>query len=294
MKIIMCNSGLGNQVFQYIFSRWLELATGDVCYLDDSGFWSEKVEHNGFEIPKVFPNAKFRLLSQMFDEDVWAYMLSRRKEGVFICQQIKDSGEEIAMAAETTDYQFDGIVIPVPVNAYFPLIANCKGNIYFHGYWINKDWLKKDYFDILKKELEFTPLTEEHNLQYAKQMEESCSISVHIRRGDFVKLHWDRPPEEYKVAIGIAEQNLENAHYFVFSDDLPWCREHSAELGLDLSEERVTFVEGNRGESSFRDMQLMSLCKGNILVGGSSFSYLAALLNVHAAPIIINGTSRQA
>jgi len=66
MKICLCNGGLGNQVFQYIFSRWIELASGEPCFLDDSAFWGEQIEHNGFEIRKVFPNAKPRLLSGFF------------------------------------------------------------------------------------------------------------------------------------------------------------------------------------------------------------------------------------
>ena len=65
------------------------------------------------------------------------------------------------------------------------------------------------------------------------------------------------------------------------------------EMGLDAIRDRVVFVEGNGGKTRFRDMQLMTLCKGNILAFGSSFSYLAALLNVNENPVIVNGTSRQ-
>lgn len=63
-------------------------------------------------------------------------------------------------------------------------------------------------------------------------------------------------------------------------------------LGLERISERVHFVEGNSKKSSFRDMQLMSLCKANILLGNSSFSYLAALLNQNEERMIFNGTQR--
>ena len=99
------------------------------------------------------------------------------------------------------------------------------------------------------------------------------------RRGDFVKIHWDAPAETYKAGVELAEKEVEDAHYFVFSDDLKWCRENAIELGLDAIRDRVIFVEGNGGKTRFRDMQLMTLCKGNILAFGSSFSYLAVLLN---------------
>lgn len=289
----MCNSGLGNQVFQYIFSRWIELATGDPCYLDDSAFWGEEVEHNGWEIPKVFPYARPRLLSDFFSTDVWEYMLEQYKLGISICQQIKDLGEDITMIAETQDYSFDGQVLFVPTNEYSPLMAYCKENAYFHGYWINSGWLKKDFYETIRGELVFAPLTEEHNLRYAEMISSCNSLSVHVRRGDFVERKWDSSPAEYRMAVERAEQVVENAHYFVFSDDLEWCRSHAEEMGLASLGDRVVYVEGNRGTSSFRDMQLMSMCRGNILVGSSSFSYLATLLNIHEKPIRVCVNTRE-
>lgn len=261
--------------------------------MDDSSFFHENVAHNGFEIDRVFPDACPRLLSNYFSEDVWNYMLENTKLGKSICQQMKDLGEDIVMVAETGDYCFDGNVVMLPCNECLPALATSKGNIYFHGYWINPNWLKSDFYQDIRKELTFTPLTEPNNLKYARQIADSNSFSLHIRRGDFVKLHWDDPVEKYRSAIEFAEKNVDKPHYFIFSDDLDWCRQHRLELGFDLAGDRVTFAEGNQGNLSFRDMQLMTMCKGNILACRSSFSYLAALLNVNENPVVINGTKRQ-
>ena len=35
MQIVMLNGGLGNQIFQYIFFRWLEVRSGEQCVIDD-------------------------------------------------------------------------------------------------------------------------------------------------------------------------------------------------------------------------------------------------------------------
>lgn len=293
MKIAMCNGGLGNQVFQYIFSRFVELESGEECYLDDSAFCRANPEHNGYEIEKVFPNAKPRLLSRFFSDDVWKYMMQEWENGTRICQQIKNSGEDIVMVAETDDYSFDGTVITVPTNQFLPRLSASKGNIYFHGYWIDRDWLKSNFYDILRSELSFAPLTEEHNIKYAELMAACNSVSLHIRRGDFVKYHCELAPEVYKNAIMYTEKQVNNAFYFVFSDDLQWCTEHAGELGLDMISGRVCFVQGNTGKQNFRDMQLMTLCKTNILLGNSSFSYLAALLNSNVDGMVINGSTRQ-
>ena len=69
MKIVLMNGGLGNQLFQYAFYRYIQIATNDICYIDDSAFFGKNVEHNGFEIEKVF-NIKCNLLSDFFDTDI--------------------------------------------------------------------------------------------------------------------------------------------------------------------------------------------------------------------------------
>ena len=86
MKIILMNGGFGNQLFQYVFYRYIEFATGDICYIDDSAFWGNNIEHNGFEIEKIF-DLKCNLLSSFFDDDVWNEMLTKKQEGISIPQQ---------------------------------------------------------------------------------------------------------------------------------------------------------------------------------------------------------------
>ena len=203
MKIVMCNGGLGNQTFQYIFARYLELKSREEVWLDDSIFFISK-QHNGFEIPRVFPNSKVRLLSSFFDEDVWEYMISNCVKGIGICQQLKDAGEDITMIAETDDFSFDGNIVYVPTNEYLPFVAAAKGNIYYHGYWINRDWLKGKYWSILKDELQFAPLQDERNKKYERQMRDTMSASLHIRRGDFVKFGW-ASPLIYRMLFNLTE-----------------------------------------------------------------------------------------
>lgn len=291
MKIALCNGGLGNQTFQYIFSRFIELAGGVECYLDDSEFFQTIPSHNGFEMQAVFPNCRPRLLSSYFSGDVWEYMVQKSEEGVSIPQQWKDAGEEFALVAETPDFRYDGNVVRVPANEYFPWLVLAKGNIYYHGYWINRDYLKEEFHEILKKELAFAPLTEEKNEMYEKQIMETNSVALHVRRGDFVRCKWDMPADIYKACVSKLRETITDPHFFIFSDDMDWCRDNLGNMGVYRKE--ATFVEGNSGKNSYVDMQLMSYCKNIMLVTSSSFSYLATLLNRNETISVINGTGRK-
>ncbi len=55
-------------------------------------------------------------------------------------------------------------------------------------------------------------------------------------------------------------------------------------MGFDLFAQ-VVYVEGNGNGLNYRDMQLMSMCKGMIL-SNSAFCYLAALLNRNRKMVI--------
>jgi len=94
------------------------------------------------------------------------------------------------------------------------------------------------------------------------------TVSVHIRRGDFLKktkFHPVQPSEYFKTAIS----QLKSKNYLFFSDDIKWCKKvYGKNPG-------VYFSEGN---NPFVDMYAMSKCNDNIIVN-SSFSWWGAWLN---------------
>jgi len=123
----------------------------------------------------------------------------------------------------------------------------------------------------------FRPITDSRNKQYEREIRNSLAIGVHVRRGDFVRMNIALDESYYHKVMTLLLEQLPEATYFVFSDDLEWCKKNRKELGFLGS--KTVFVEGNYDyKNNYIDIQLMSYC--NVLVEGrSSFSYLAGLLN---------------
>lgn len=293
MKIQFLNGGLANQTFQYIFARYYELAhPGEIMLLDDSWFALHTV-HNGYELEKVF-GIKPHMLSGYFDAESWEYLLQEKRTGKSVPQILCEKGFGMSMITEVRNYAqfnpFDGNVMPIPANGYFPEIMEYPGDVYYHGYWINKDWFER-YREIFLRELTFARPLDDKNLAYRKHIREVQSVSIHIRRGDYVTLGWAYPAELYRDMIARFLADAPGAwELFVFSDDMEWCRENWKELGFDMFDS-VTPVTGNDNGNNYIDLQLMSGCKA-MLLSNSAFCYLAALLNTEKQ-YVLNLTRRE-
>ncbi|MBD5460310.1 MAG: alpha-1,2-fucosyltransferase [Lachnospiraceae bacterium] len=294
MKIQFLNGGLANQAFQYIFAKYYELShPGEIMYLDDTYFALNTV-HNGYELDKVF-KIQTHMLSECFDEEVWGYILAQRQAGKSVPQILCENGIEMRMVSEVGGgymefNPFWGEVAVIPSNGYFPEILDVEGDLYYHGYWINNKWFAA-YREEMLKIFRFPEITDRRNREYLARIQKTNSVSIHVRRGDYVTLGWAMDPRIYQNRI---EKFLEGVsgkwELFVFSDDISWCQEHQEEMGFGQFE-NITFVEGNVQGKNYIDMQLMSRCKG-MIVSNSAFCYLAALLNTEMK-YYINTTKRE-
>ena len=105
-------------------------------------------------------------------------------------------------------------------------------------------------------------------------MGDQPSLSVHIRRGDYVthpKYKDICSLDYYHSAIAKVLEQEPRCQIFVFSDDLEWCKQN-------LAQYHCHFIDHNWGANSYKDMQLMSLCHHHI-IANSSFSWWGAFLS---------------
>lgn len=281
MRIQYLNGGLANQVFQYVFVRFAELSnpSEEPWLIDDSFFFVNNV-HNGYELEKVF-GIKANLLSKNFETEVWAEFIRNKRNGISIPQSFKNLGFDIQMIAEFSNYKehnpFDGKIGRVKGNEFLPGIINVPGVItYYHGYWLNVEYFNT-YSSILSKELVFPAITDDQNLAYANQILSTDSVAVHIRRGDYVTIGIIIDNSYYLDSTRLILERHPDAVFFIFSDDIEWCKANCRELGFHLPK-RTIYVEGNIAGKNYIDVHLMSLCSG-MITSRSAFCRLSWVLS---------------
>lgn len=173
---------------------------------------------------------------------------------------------------------------------YDPELLNYRDR-YLSGYFA----CEKYYADILpelRAMIRFPEIADAQkrmaNEEILKKIRNHHAVSVHIRRGDYLQpenaaMFGNICTEEYyKSALNYIKQKIENPHFFIFSDDVAYVKEH-------YQGEEYTIVDINHGDDSFYDMYLMSRCEGNICAN-STFSFWGARLNARPDKIMIRPT----
>lgn len=254
------------------------------------------------EVAEVF-KLPVRLLSDYFDQDTWMLYLRKVKKELLgeyaqafpLGQILMQSGADITVMQDYrvpfgfldvhNHFCFDPHVLELPFRkgSVTDFIVSYNRTAYFMGIWTMgemKDWLFQNR-EYVRETFVFSPPEDVKNRKYMEMIQGSDAVVIHIRRGDFVYTQFalDAAYVKDSVCRLVWSEQGEKLKFFVFSDDLDWCRNNMGELGLDICKDRTVFVEGNTGKMSYLDMYLMSL--GKILVPSlnSTFSYMALLLS---------------
>jgi len=168
---------------------------------------------------------------------------------------------------------------------YWPEINKAPRDCYLAGYWQSEKYFQ-DAEPIIREDFTFKIPMASRNEQIAEKIAQANAISLHVRRGDYVNnphtkaTHGICSPDYYRDAIGYMAKQIENPHFFIFSDDMPWVR---SQMKLDFP---CYYIEHNSGAESYNDMRLMSMCQHHI-IANSSFSWWGAWLNPYPNKIVI-------
>ena len=146
------------------------------------------------------------------------------------------------------------------------------------------------YFDHKRKKVlsafSFPEIKDKKNLKISRKIKNCNSVSIHVRLDDYTdsvnapKFFNLSESDYYDKAAAWIKEKVKNPVFFVFSDDA----EKAGKLFRKLGD--CYFINWNKGDRDFRDMQLMSLCRHNI-IANSSFSFWGAYLNKNPDKIVV-------
>ncbi|MEM7030094.1 MAG: alpha-1,2-fucosyltransferase [Chloroflexota bacterium] len=175
-----------------------------------------------------------------------------------------------------------GTYFPEKQWGYDPDVLALPDHTYLYGYFQSEQYFR-GIAPIIQADLylDLVPISNTASAVLMK-IKNSESVSIHVRRGDFLQMPDYQVCSQtyYANAIAFIRQRLEQPHFFVFSDDPGWCK---ANLHFD----NTTFVTLPPScPQPIYDFWLMQQCQHNI-IANSTFSWWAAWLNCNPNKMVI-------
>ncbi len=269
MIITKLIGGLGNQMFQYAAGKSLAIKKGvelkvDLSHLnkDAQGVYTQRTyELNVFNLKVAEATPEEISDFENLNSSKWKRLLQRNMPNMFAKTYFSESG-----------------------NKYHPAFETLPKQVYLDGFWQSEKYFQA-IRNILLKGFELKNEQSKNVQLLNAKIKSGNSVSLHVRRGDYVNLpsannfHGLCSMDYYQAAEKLLQEKIGDCDFFVFSDDIEWCKEN-----LKLNS-RMHFIEHN--EPACIDMYLMRTCKHNI-IANSSFSWWGAWLNENANKLVIS------
>lgn len=265
MVIVKLIGGLGNQMFQYAAGRRLAQQLRTQLKLDVFDFEIYKLRSYNLSIFNV--NAKFASAADV------AWLKFGKASRIKKLRLLIERGLSGPSYIQEKHFHLN------------PGVLTLHDNVYLDGYWQSEAYFK-DIEDAIRNDFKLRVPPSQENSRLAERIDSVGSVSVHIRRGDYVsdpatnRVHGTLDPDYYERSMDLIAAKITNPHFFIFSDDPGW-----AKMNLTMKHGR-TVIDNNDEAHAHEDFRLMSRCKHHI-IANSSFSWWAAWLSPYLDKIVI-------
>jgi hypothetical protein len=271
MDVVVIFNGLGNQMSQYAFYLSKANVSKSTRFLFSKK--SNKI-HNGYELNSVFGiEYNDSLINKVL---YFIFRVAGYKKFPFISGPVIRilNFLGISIVNENDDYNFKP-----------EYLLPSKGLKFYVG-----GWHSEKYFlsvkDRVRNAFEFNLNNiGKENLEVLEQIKRSNSVSIHVRRGDFLdsdnynKLGAVCTLNYFLRAIEKMKSLVDNPQFFFFTNDHSWVKANFNAPGF-------TVIAINTKDNSWKDMFLISNCSHHINSNGS-FSWWSAWLNKNPHPFVI-------
>ncbi len=271
MDVVMVFNGLGNQMSQYAFYLNKKRIAKSTRFIFSKK--SDKI-HNGYELENVFGIKYYdSLINKIL---FFIFKMMTYKKFTVVSKPIIGIFNFLGIAVinENDDYNFKQ-----------QYLQPSKGIKFYVGGWHSEKYFV-DIKDIILNTFQFNlEQIGKENLRVLKKIKNSTSVSVHVRRGDFLdannysKFGAVCTLNYFLFAIEKMKTMVENSHFFFFTNDNSW-------VTNNFNAPDFTVININTLGDSWKDMFLISNCSHHINSNGS-FSWWSAWLSKNKSKIVM-------
>ena len=257
--------GLGNQLFQYALGRHLSIIRNTPLQLDTSSYKTDTLREYRLD--------SFQINVRHSDKLPFFSTEGRARHLNSIIQGIRGIFYKSYQIIKEKNFSFDATIL------------DCSEDAYLDGFWQSEKYFSS-IAQTIRKDLRLNNSIQGPLQEIAEQIQTTNSISIHVRRGDYVlnptttAYHGVCGIEWYESAVKLIKDKVNQPTFFIFSDDYAWAKEN-----LQFQSPAVFITPSPEGQEC-NDMHVMSLCKHNI-IANSSFSWWGAWLNANPEKIVI-------
>jgi hypothetical protein len=171
--------------------------------------------------------------------------------------------------------------------------ARLRSTVRLEGYWQSERYFAA-IADKIKDEFQVASPLSAQSLEIAELITRTDAICLHVRQMHGAHHAFNQPPPSeitqlpfsyYEDAVARLAARVPNPTFFCFADNFPWIRER---WKFPFP---IHFVDHNRGDKSYEDVALMSLCR-HFIIGNSTFSWWGAWLSRAPDKIVIAPDNR--
>lgn len=270
MIIVSLFGGLGNQMFQYATGKAVALRLNTELQLDLS-LLNDRTYRKDFTY-RNFELGVFKIKDEVADiQKVREFTpnLWNATEWVKQAYKIKRLIKGSHLYCERKKFYYE------------PQIESIADNTYLYGYFQTEKYFGH-YLTEIQAQFQLNHAPNETNKRFIDAMKSENSVSIHVRRGDYLLAPFNLLTAEnyYRKAIEYIVERIEHPKFYIFTNDIEWTMAEFGQFDIDK-----TFISNNQGDHSYMDMILMSNCQHNICAN-SSFSWWGAWLNSNRDKIV--------
>ena len=263
MIMLQMSGGLGNQMFFYALYKALQREEKDVCIEDFTHYGD--VGRNDNCLTDIFALTYEKGSRAEYNRLTDSSMRLWRR----ICRKL--FGRKGKLYREKEAIVFEPEIF-------------AQTDCYAEGYWQSARYFEKVQ-DELRRDFTFAwDKFPEKAKEYKTQMEQTNSVSLHVRRGDYLNDKFAPiyggicTDAYYEGAKAYLQEKYPDCVFYLFTNDPEWGR---SQIGDNL-----VFVDCTDADNAYVDMALMGCCKHNI-IANSSFSWWGAWLNPNLEKTVI-------